>query len=242
MSVTTTLEQYTPEEMMTIAAARRFRDRATCFVGVGLPSVAACLARELHAPEVCLIYESGVIGAKPRIPPLSVADPELAETAVAIVGVPEIFGYWLQGGRVDIGFVGTAQIDRFGNLNTTVIGDYISPKIRLPGAGGAPAIASNVRELVVIVRQSLKSFVPRLDFLTTERSRGRTTVVSDFGILETDATTGELFVTSRYPGTTLDQIRDTTGWPVKFADNLVETSAPSKQELSVLRQLNALCG
>src|SRR5262245_64296620 len=158
---------YTSEEMMTIAAARKFLDRTVCFVGVGLPSVAACVARELHAPNMTLVYESGAIGAKPTKAPLSIADLELAETADFIVSVPEIFGYWLQGGRIDMGFLGAAQIDRFANLNSTVIGDYFSPKVRLPGAGGAPQIAENAREIVVIVRQNPKAFVSRVDFVST---------------------------------------------------------------------------
>src|SRR5262245_914455 len=136
---------YTTEEMLTITAARTFRNRATCFVGVGLPSVAACLARQLHAPDITLVYESGAIGAKPTTPPLSIADPELAETADAVVSVPEIFAYWLQSGRIDVGFLSAAQIDRYANINTTVIGPYDDPKTRLPGAGGAPEIAASSR-------------------------------------------------------------------------------------------------
>ena len=228
---------YTSEEMMTIAAARRFRDRAICFVGVGLPSAAACVARQLHAPKITLVYESGVIGSKPTVLPLSIADPELAETAGLIVSVPEIFAYWLQGGRIDIGFLGAAQIDRFANLNSTVIGDYNSPKLRLPGAGGAPHIAANAREIVVIVRQSLKIFVSRVDFLTTARSRRKTTVVTDLGVLQTLPETGELVLTSRYPGVNVQQIREATGWPLKIADNLSEVPAPTQRELSALRAL-----
>src|SRR5436305_2297426 len=183
---------YTPDEMMTIAAARKFRDRATCFVGVGLPSVAACLARELHAPDLVLVYESGAIGPKPTKVPLSIADQELADTAEFVVSVPEIFSYWLQGGRIEMGFLGTGQIDRFANLNSTVIGKYPSPKVRMPGAGGAPLIAAGTREIVVIVRQTTKSFVAELDFLTTARCGGPTTVITDLGILETDPQTQEL--------------------------------------------------
>src|SRR5438067_5793557 len=174
---------YTPDEIMTIAAARKFRDRATCFVGVGLPSIAACLARQLHAPDIVLVYESGAIGAKPAKPPLSIADEELAETADFIVSVPEIFSYWLQGGRIDIGFLGAAQIDRFANLNSTVIGKYDSPKVRMPGAGGAPQITTGAREIVVLLRQTTRSFVSELDFLTTARCKGPTTVITDLGIL-----------------------------------------------------------
>jgi glutaconate CoA-transferase subunit B len=228
---------YTPEEMMTIAAARRFRDRAVCFVGVGLPSVAACVARELHAPNMTLVYESGTIGAKPTKAPLSIADLELAETADFIVSVPEIFSYWLQGGRIEAGFLGAAQIDRFGNVNSTVIGNYNSPKVRLPGAGGAPHISANVREIVVIVRQTPKTFVARLDFLTTARTQARTTVVTDLGMLEMHPVSRELVLTSRYAGVSVEEIREATGWDLQISENLTETSEPTERELAVLREL-----
>jgi glutaconate CoA-transferase subunit B len=229
--------EYTPEEIMTIAAARKFRNRATCFVGVGQPSIAACLARELHAPEIVLVYESGAIGPKPTRPPLSIADEELADTAEFIVSVPEIFSYWLQGGRIDMGFLGTAQIDRFANLNSTVIGKYDSPKIRMPGAGGAPLITAGAGEIVVIVRQTEKSFVAELDFLTTARCKGVTTVITDLGVLETDAQTRELTLVSCHPGITADRVREATGWPLKVAEHAGETPSPTSLELSVLRRL-----
>jgi glutaconate CoA-transferase subunit B len=228
---------YTPEEMMTIAAARRFRDRAVCIVGVGLPSVAACVARELHAPSMTLVYESGTIGAKPTKAPLSIADLELAETADFIVSVPEIFSYWLQGGRIEAGFLGAAQIDRFGNVNSTVIGNYNSPKVRLPGAGGAPHIAANVRECVVIVRQTPKTFVARLDFLTTARAQARTTVVTDLGMLEMHPVSRELVLTSRYAGVSVEEIREATGWDLQISEDLTETGEPTERELAVLREL-----
>jgi glutaconate CoA-transferase subunit B len=229
---------YTPEEMMTIAAARRFRNRAICFVGVGLPSTAACLAHALSAPEAILVYESGAIGSKPQVSPLSVADQELADTAVVIASVPEIFSYWLQAGRIDIGFLGAAQIDRFGNINSTVIGNYDSPKVRMPGAGGAPHIAAHAKEVVVIVRQSPKAFVPRLDFLTTVRCSGPTTVITDLGIFETHPDSGELVLTSRHAGATIDKIRATTGWPLTMADSVEETPEPAQDEVLALRELN----
>ena len=150
---------WTPDEMMAVEAARRLRDGDVCFVGIGLPSLAANLARATHAPGAVLVYESGTIGAKPSELPLSIGDGELAETADLVVSVPEMFGYWLQGGRVDVGFLGAAQIDRFGNLNSTVIGDYDSPKVRLPGAGGAPEIATAAREVFVMLRQTRRAFV-----------------------------------------------------------------------------------
>jgi glutaconate CoA-transferase subunit B len=228
---------YTSEEMMTVAAARKFTNRAICFVGVGLPTAAACVARELHAPNITLVYESGAIGSKPSTVPLSIADPELAETAEFIVSVPEIFAYWLQGGRIDMGFLGTAQIDRFGNLNTTVIGDYQSPKVRLPGAGGAPHIAANAREIVVILRHNPKALVSRLEFLSTPRCKGQTTLVTDMGILESEPATGELILTSHYAGISVEQVREATGWPLAIAGGLRETPPPSEQELSVLRSI-----
>jgi glutaconate CoA-transferase, subunit B len=231
------ITDYTSEEMMTIAAARRFPNHATCFVGVGLPSTAACLARSLDAPDCILVYESGAIGSKPQVSPLSIADPELADTAVLITSVPEVFGYWLQGGRVDVGFLGAAQIDRFGNINSTVIGDYNAPKLRMPGAGGAPHIAAHVREIVVIVRQSPKAFVSHLDFVTTARCKGPTTVITDLGILETHSSTGELLLTSRHPGVTVDQIREATAWSLAIADRLEETAAPTSAELLAVRDL-----
>jgi glutaconate CoA-transferase subunit B len=159
---------YTADEMMTVAASRVLREGMTCFVGIGLPSAAANLARATHAPGLVLIYESGTIGAKPTELPLSIGDGILAETADAVVSVPEIFNYWLQPGRIDIGFLGAAQIDKFGNINTTVIGgDYEHPRVRLPGAGGAPEIAASCREVIVVVRQSSRSFVERVDFVTS---------------------------------------------------------------------------
>jgi glutaconate CoA-transferase subunit B len=229
--------EYTREEMMTVAAARKFKDRVTCFVGVGQPSVAACLARRLHAPNIILVYESGAIDAKPTVPPLSIADPELSETASFIVSVPEIFNYWLQGGRIEMAFLGAAQIDRSGNLNTTVIGDYRSPKVRLPGAGGAPQIAANAREVIVILQQSPKAFVREVDFLTTARSNHRTTVVTDLGILEYESSAGELVLTSLHQGVSVDEIQEATGWPLAMDKSLSQTPAPTGQELSVLRQL-----
>jgi glutaconate CoA-transferase subunit B len=227
---------YTADEMMTIAAARKFRNRATCFVGVGQPSIAACLARQLHAPDIVLVYESGAIGPKPTKPPLSIADEELANTAEFIVSVPEIFSYWLQGRRIEMGFLGTAQIDRFANLNSTVIGKYLSPKVRMPGAGGAPLITAGAREIVVIVRQTPKSFVTELDFLTTAPCAGLTTVITDLGILETEAQS-QLTLINCHPGVTVDRVRDATAWPLKVADCLSETPAPTSLELSALRQL-----
>lgn len=244
---------YTPEEMMAVAAARRLKDGVTCFVGIGLPSKAANLARRTHAPRCVLVYESGTIGAKPRRLPLSIGDGELAETADAVVSVPEIFAYWLQGGRLDVGFLGAAQIDRYANLNSTVIGDYDRPRVRLPGAGGAPEIASFCRETFVMLRQSPRTFVERVDFRTTvghgdgpgsrERlglpGKGVTQVITDLGILEPDPESKELTLTTVYPGVTAADARAATGWELKVADTLAVEEAPSERELAELRDLEA---
>jgi glutaconate CoA-transferase, subunit B len=241
----------TTTDMMTIASARLLRDHQVCFVGIGLPSAAANLARLTHAPDVVLIYESGPIGAKPDVLPLSIGDGELATTADTVVSTPEIFRYWLQGGRIDIGFLGAAQIDRFANLNTTVIGDYLKPKTRLPGAGGAPEIASSAKEVFIILRHSNRTFVNKLDFITSigfgeggdHRERlglpgsGPSTIVTDLCILEPDPITRDLTVTSLHEGVTRKQVEQATGWPIRFADQ-VETIAPAtERELLVLRKL-----
>jgi glutaconate CoA-transferase subunit B len=228
---------YTPDEMMAVEAARRLEDGTVCFVGIGLPSLAANLARAMHAPRCVLVYESGTIGAKPYHLPLSIGDGELAETADTVVSVPEMFGYWLQGGRIDVGFLGAAQIDPRGNLNSTVIGDYATPKVRLPGAGGAPEVATNAKQVFVMLRQSRRSFVERLDFLSSVGSRVKV-VVTDLGILEPDET-GELVLTRVHPGVDADAARDATAWDLRVADDLGETAAPTDAELAALRELQA---
>jgi glutaconate CoA-transferase, subunit B len=220
--------------MMAIEAARRLDDSTVCFVGIGLPSVAANLARRTHAPECVLIYESGTIGAKPDKLPLSIGDGELADTADSVVSVPEMFAYWLQGGRVDVGFLGAAQIDRHGNLNSTVIGDYDHPKVRLPGGGGAPEIATGVRDVFVMLRQTTRAFVEQLDFTTSVGDKVRV-VVTDLGILEPRA--GELTLTAVHPGVTVDEARAATAWDLRVANDVHETQAPTDDELSALRSL-----
>ncbi|NYF91549.1 CoA-transferase subunit beta [Tunturiibacter empetritectus] len=246
-----TLIPATATEMMTIASARLLRNGQVCFVGIGLPSTAANLARLTHAPDIVLIYESGPIGAKPNVLPLSIGDGDLADTADTVVSTPEIFRYWLQGGRVDIGFLGAAQIDRFANINTTVIGSYAKPKTRLPGAGGAPEIASSARDVLIILRQSRRTFVNKLDFLTSigfgeggdHRKRlglpgnGPRAVVTDLCIFEPDPSTREMTVTSLHEGITRDQVIAATGWPVRFAEGVSSISAATETELSTLRDL-----
>lgn len=225
---------YTSDEMMAVEAARRLDDGTVCFVGIGLPSVAANLARATHAPGCVLVYESGTIGAKPRELPLSIGDGELAETADAVVSVPEMFAYWLQGGRIDVGFLGAAQIDRRGNLNSTVIGEYKRPKVRLPGGGGAPEIATSVRDVFVMLRHSPRAFVDRLDFLTSVGDRVRV-VVTDLGVLEPGG--DELTLTRVHPGVDPQQAREATGWELRVAHDVTETPAPTDAELAALRAL-----
>jgi glutaconate CoA-transferase subunit B len=236
---------------MTIAAARSLNDGAVCFVGIGLPSAAANLARRLHAPNLVLVYESGTIGSKPEGLPLSIGDGELAETADAVVSIPEIFAYWLQGGRIDVGFLSAAQIDRFANLNSTVIGPYASPRVRLPGAGGAPEIAAHAKEVLVVMRQQPRTFVEHLDFRTTAgfleggqarehlhfAGRGPVRVVTDLGILEPDPHSKELVLTHVHAGIDPDTARRATGWPLRVADHVQEFPAPTATELSILRAL-----
>ena len=222
---------YSASEMMAVEAARRIQDGTVCFVGIGLPSLAANLARATHAPNCVLIYESGTIGAKPRRLPLSIGDGELAETADAVVSVPEIFGYWLQGERVDVGFLGAAQIDRFGNLNSTVIGDYDHPRVRLPGAGGAPEIAACCKRTFVMLHHSRRGFVEQLDFLTTPGragGHGVAAVVTDLCVLEPDADTGELTLTTLYPGIAEHQVREATGWKLRVAAGMGVAEPPSQ--------------
>jgi len=226
---------YTSDEMMTVAAARLLRNGAVCFVGIGLPSAAANLARVTHAPDCVLIYESGAIGATPTVLPLSIGDDELAETADAVVSLPEIFNYWLQGGRIDVGFLGAAQIDHFGNLNSTVIGLYERPTVRLPGAGGAPEIARSAGEVIVVLHQSRRSFVDRLDFLTSPGPPAA--VITQLGILGPDAATGELTLRSVHPGTTVADARAATGWQLRVAESVDETPPPKESELVALRAL-----
>jgi glutaconate CoA-transferase subunit B len=245
---------YEADEMMSIAAARALKDVTACFVGIGLPSTGANLARRTHAPDLVLVYEAGAVGAKPPRLPLSIGDGMLGETADYIAAVPEIFNYWVQPGRIDVGFLGAAQIDRFANINTTVVGDdYAHPKVRLPGAGGAPEIAASCGEVIVIVRQSKRAFVENVDFITSVghgdgpgsrerlglRGRGPTQVITDLGILAPDPDTCELVLTHVHEGVTADQAREATGWELRVADALATTEPPTDEELQQLRELVA---
>lgn len=245
--------EYTTDEMMTVAASRELKDGAVCFVGIGLPSEAANLARATHAPGCFLIYESGTLGAKPDVLPLSIGDGVLAEHADSVVSVPEVFNYWLQAGRVDVGFLGAAQVDRYGNINTTVVGPYEKPKVRLPGAGGAPEIAASAREVIIMLRHRPRAFVEELSFVTSvgyasggESRRelgysgaGPTVIITDLGVLRPDPETKEFTLTALHPGATAEQAKEATGWDLKVAGELSTTEPPTEGELEVLRDLKA---
>lgn len=249
----TYMNEYSQNEMMTIAAARSLRNEDICFVGIGAPSAAANLARLTHAPDITLIYESGTIETRPSVLPLSIGDGELCDTALTTVDVPEMFRYWLQGGRITVGFLGGAQIDRFANLNTTVMGDYQHPKVRLPGGGGAPEIATHCGEVFIIMQHSRRSFVDKLDFMTSlghgeggdhrqrlgVKTRGPTRLITDLCIFEPDPDTREMTVMSIHPGVSREQIQDNTGWNVRYASHVQSTPSPDAAELGVLRELHA---
>ncbi len=243
--------EYTSAEMMSVTAARALENGMTCFVGIGLPSEAANLARLTHAPDVVLIYESGTLQTKPDVLPLSIGDGELCESALTTVAVPEMFRYWLQGGKVDVGFLGTAQIDRFANLNTTLIGDYQAPKVRLPGGGGAPEIATNAGEVFITLKHSKRAFVKDVDFVTTlgfgrdgkgrdgvpNIGKGPTRLITDLCVMKPDPETKELTVVSLHPGVSREDVIEATGWEIRFSGELESTPEPSELELKILREL-----
>jgi glutaconate CoA-transferase subunit B len=236
--------------MMTVAAARELTNGSVCFVGIGLPSTAANLARAIHAPDVVLIYESGCIGAKPdRVPP-SIGDGILSETADAVISVPEIFSYWLQAGRIDVGFLGAAQVDRWGNINTTVIGDYAHPKVRLPGAGGAPEIATSCASVIITLRHGPRALVDHLDFVTSmghgdgpgTRAKwglpgsGPQVIITDLGVLRPDPDSGEFTLFAVHPGVRPSDVVEATGWALRVSPALTTTPNPTPAELSALRR------
>jgi glutaconate CoA-transferase, subunit B len=243
----------TPTEMMTIAAARALKPTDVCFVGIGAPSAACNLARLTHAPGITLIYESGTIGTEPDVLPLSIGDGELCDTALTTVPVPEMFRYWLQGGRITVGFLGGAQIDRFANLNTTVVGPYDRPKVRLPGGGGAPEIASSCGEVFITMAMGHRSFVEKLPFVTSMghgeggdhrarlglKTKGPTRLITDLCVLTPNPVSKEMTVVSLHPGMTREQVQENCGWSVAFAQDVVETPPATAEELSVLRALHA---
>jgi glutaconate CoA-transferase subunit B len=236
--------------MMTVAAARLLADGQVCFVGIGLPSAACNLARLTHAPNLVLIYESGTIGTRPTVLPLSIGDGELAETATCVIPLPDVFSDYLQAGRIDVGFLGAAQIDRFGNLNSTVIGSYEKPKTRLPGAGGATEIAAHARQVFIVMKATPRSFVKQLDFRTSgghfagrpqsgARGAGPAVLVTDVGILKPRPESGEFALSAVYPGIPADEARAAIGWPLAVLGELETCAPPNESELSALRTLEA---
>ena len=250
-SSSTGAERASAGETQTVVAARRLRDVRSVFIGVGRPSTAAMLARLVHNPELVLVYESGTVGAKPFHVPLSIGDGELAATADFVVSVPEMFDYWIGAGRIEVAFLGAAQVDRYANLNSTVIGDYDHPRARLPGAGGAPEIAASCDEVIVIAPHSRRTFVERLDFVTTVghgdgpgsrerlgfRGRGPTAVITDLGVLEPDPETEQLVLTQVHPGVSVEQVLEATGWDLLVAEQPLVTEPPTEEELTSLREL-----
>lgn len=247
------MSDWTRDEMMTVAAARRLWNGCVCFVGIGLPSAACNLARLTHAPDIVLIYESGTLGTRPDVLPLSIGDGELAETAACIIPLPEIFGYFLQAGRVDVGFLGAAQVDRYGNLNSTVIGPYESPTTRLPGAGGATEIAAHARQTFVMLKATPRSLVERLDFRTSAgfleghgararmgtRGAGPQALITDFGVLTPESGSDELVLSALFADATIEEAREAVGWPLRATASVETIVPPTTTELEILRALHA---
>ncbi len=241
---------YSPNEMMIAASARELRGARVAFVGVGLPNIVCNLAQRLHSPELELVYEAGVFGARPARLPLSIGDPTLVTGALAVCSMAELFQYYLQRGLIDVGFLGAAQIDRFGNINTTVIGPYDRPKVRLPGSGGAAEIAVLCDRILVITRLSKRAFPEKVDFITSPgflsggdarerlgiRGRGPHAVITDYCILKFDPQSKEMILASIHPGATVDQIRSQVGWDLRVAADLQTTPPPGEEELRLIRQ------
>ncbi len=242
--------EYTASEMMIVASARELVGARVVFVGIGLPNIACNLAQRTVAPDLELVYEAGVYGARPSRLPLSIGDPCLVSGATSVVSMPQLFQYYLQGGLIDVGFLGAAQIDRYGNLNTTVIGPYESPKVRLPGSGGACEIALLARKVLIIARLSRRTFVDKLDFLTSpghltgddsrrrlgDYGRGPIAVITDLGVFRFDQTTREMVLTSLHPGCGVEAVQEKVGWPLRVTDDLVETEPPTPDQLRIMRQ------
>jgi len=241
------MPEFSAAEMMVVASARQLAGERVCFVGVGPPNIACNLAKRTSAPGIELLYEAGVFGAEPARLPLSIGDPTLVSGSLQVTNMYELFAYFLERGLVDVGFLGGAQIDRFGNLNTTVIGDYAKPTVRLPGSGGACEIAINAKKIFVIMPQTSRSFVDTIDFVTSpghlggERPKewqgaGPTVVVTGLGVYGFDGATGEMTLESLHPGVTIEQVQENTGWEMKVAPDLRETDPPTEEELRIIRE------
>jgi glutaconate CoA-transferase, subunit B len=240
------LSEFTPAEMMIVASARQLAGERVCFVGVGPPNIACNLAKRTVAPDIELLYEAGVFGAEPARLPLSIGDPTLVSGSLQVTNMYELFAFFLERGHVDVGFLGGAQIDRFGNLNTTTIGDYAKPKVRLPGSGGACEIAINAKKIFIIMPQTKRSFVDTIDFVTSPghlggerpkewQGQGPAVVVTGLGVYGFDGT-GEMTLESLHPGVTLEKVRESTGWDLKVAEDVRETAAPTAEELRLIRE------
>jgi glutaconate CoA-transferase subunit B len=240
------MSDYTPSEMMIVAAARQLAGERVCFVGIGPPNIACNLARRTVSPQLELVYEAGVFGASPNRLPLSIGDPSLVTGSLSVVSMFEIFGYYLQRGLIDVAFLGASQIDRWGNINTTVIGDYKAPKVRLPGSGGACEISINARKTFVIMPQSKRSFVDEVDFVTSPGhlagkrpqewlGAGPSVVVTGLGVYRFGSE-GRMNLASTHPGVTLEEVRANTGWDLEVAPDLEETQPPTPEELRLVRE------
>ena len=246
------MSEYTPTELMVIVAARELKDKESVLVGVGVPNLAANLAMKLQAPGLNMVYESGAVGSSPTRMPLSIGDPCLVTGAKSVCSMYEQFAYYLQGGRIDVGFLGGAQIDKYGNINSTIIGNYKAPKVRLPGSGGACDIASNVKKIIVITPHEKRRFVERVDFLTSPgfldgkqkwkelklQGGGPYAVITNLCTMKFDPVTGEMTLVSLHPGVTVDKVQENTPWKLKVADKLEQTPPPTDQELATLRALD----
>lgn len=244
------MADYSASELMVARAARELRDDDVVFVGIGLPNMACNLARLTHAPHLTLIYESGAVGAVPERLPVSIGDPALVAGCLSVCSLPEVFLYYLQGGRITVGFLGGAQIDRFGNINSTVIGDYAAPKVRLPGSGGASEIATLAQKILIITPLKKRNFPEAVDFLTSPgfldggdaRARlgitteGPKVVVTDLGVFRFDSANHEMWLTDIHPGVQLEDIKTNVGWPLKIADRLLITEPPTAEELRIIRE------
>ncbi len=244
-------DSYSPAEMMAAVAARELRNGEVVFVGIGLPNLACNLARALQAPDLVLIYESGAVGAVPERLPVSIGDPSLVTGSLMVCSMADVFQLFLQNGRIEVGFLGGAQIDRWGNINTTVIGSYQKPKVRLPGSGGAAEIAVHARRVLIISRLNPRAFPAEVDFITSpgQRSNGKSRrelgmpgagpikVITDKGILENDPATGEMVLTSLYPGVVADDVKANVGWPLRVRDSLGAVAPPTADELRLLREV-----
>jgi glutaconate CoA-transferase, subunit B len=232
--------------MMIVASSRQLAGERVCFVGVGPPNIACNLAKRTVAPDLELVYESGVFGAVPARLPLSIGDPTLVTGAALVTNQFELFAYYLQAGLIDVGFLGASQIDRYGNINTTVIGEYDTPKVRLPGSGGACEIAINAKKVFVIMPQSKRSFVERIDFTTSPGhlggkrppgwGGGPSVVVTNLGVYRFAEGSGEMELASLHPGVSLEEVRDNTSWDIRVAPDLTETPPPTSEELRLIRE------